>query len=310
VQVQARLLGEEAFRDTVAVLQAGQARLRTHMRARDAERLQQNMQRCIALSRARAQRARRVERLKRNLDDTQAGVQSADPMRMHELMHTQSLPSAPVSGTLQPQREAADPDAGAQLWTSTGNGSYAPEPPGASSVSRAEHADDFSSLSHAFDDPDDPMLGSRAQKALASVVATLSYYAVHVHVMFGVVYVVDFSITTAVFPVASLLYALVAAPTGAFWQALLVYSEGLLLVQYVFQVALRAGCLALQRDTMRAALYLGLHDSAVRALSPLSAPWICLISSSAVFRSNVRSYIKMFLAELSLLHDPMTVSFL
>ena len=119
----------------------------------------------------------------------------------------------------------------------------------------------------AYDDPDDPMLGSRATKALASVVATLSFYAVHVHVMFGFVFIVDFSVAAAVYPVGALLYALVRSPSSKFWQALLIYTEGLLLVQYVFQVALRAGCISLETDAMRVAYCLGLHSSAVRLRS-------------------------------------------
>ena len=87
LQVQSRLLTEDAFRDTVAVLQAGQARLRTHMRSRTAARLQHSMQRCVALSRARAQRARRMERLKSKLDATGSGVESADPSEMQALLH-------------------------------------------------------------------------------------------------------------------------------------------------------------------------------------------------------------------------------
>jgi hypothetical protein len=108
------------------------------------------------------------------------------------------------------------------------------------------------------------MLGSRATQALASVIATLSYYAVHVHVMFGFAFVFDFSIAAAVYPIGSLLYALVSTPSTTFFQALLIYTEVLLLLQYVFQVALKAGCLTLQHNTMRNAMSWGLHDSAVR----------------------------------------------
>lgn len=107
------------------------------------------------------------------------------------------------------------------------------------------------------------MLGSRATKALASIISTLSYYAVHVHVMCGLLFVVDFSIATAVYPVGSLLYALVAAPSTAYWRALLIYTEAFLLLQYVFQVAVKAGCLDLQPQALHLAYRLGLHSSAV-----------------------------------------------
>jgi hypothetical protein len=118
------------------------------------------------------------------------------------------------------------------------------------------------------DDPDDPMLGSHASKVIASAIATLSYYAVHVHVVFGMAFILDFSVAAAVYPLGSLLYALVTTPHAAFWKGLLIYSEALLLLQYVFQVALKASCLALANDSLSMARRIGLHDSAVS-----SAAW-------------------------------------
>jgi hypothetical protein len=118
-------------------------------------------------------------------------------------------------------------------------------------------------LDQGLDDPDDPMLGSRATKVVAYAIATLSYYAVHVHVMLSFIFVCDFSVAAAVYPIGSLLYALVASPHGRFWKVLLIYTEGLLLLQYVFQVALRAGCLLLETDALNIASRFGLHHSAV-----------------------------------------------
>lgn len=94
MQVQSRLLDEQGFRDTVAVLQASQARLRTHMRARLASRLDANMQRCLALSRARAARQRRVERLKRDLQHKR-GFIGADPkLMLHDAVLLSPRPGA------------------------------------------------------------------------------------------------------------------------------------------------------------------------------------------------------------------------
>jgi hypothetical protein len=80
-QFQARLLEEQGFRDTVALLQAGQAQLRTHMRARQAATLQRSMAQCLQASRAQAVRVRRIERLKRFLDHSR-GFMGADPQVM------------------------------------------------------------------------------------------------------------------------------------------------------------------------------------------------------------------------------------
>jgi hypothetical protein len=81
MQVQSRLLDEQAFRDTVAVLQASQARLRTQARAQLASRLNQSMHQCLILSRARTARLRRMARLKKTLEN-QRGFAGADPQLM------------------------------------------------------------------------------------------------------------------------------------------------------------------------------------------------------------------------------------
>jgi hypothetical protein len=114
------------------------------------------------------------------------------------------------------------------------------------------------------DDPDDPMLGSHASKVLASAIATLTNYAVHVHLVCGLAFICDFSIASSVYPLGCLLYPLVTTPHNAFWKVLLIYTEALLLLQYVFQVTLRAGCIALAPDSLSMAHRIGLHDSAVR----------------------------------------------
>ena len=274
--MQARLLDEQAFRNTVAVLQAGQASLRTHMRGRSAARLKQSMDRCVALSRARAARARRVQRLKVQLEETR-GTSGVDP----ELIGRQALLLSPRGmASPLPQAQASPPGA-------AGGRSAAAEHARHSSLRAPSLSCPFwrsagvllvnndradadggneagSALAAALDDPDDPMLGSRVTKRLAYALATLSYYAVHVHLAFGLVFICDFSIAAAVFPLGSLLYALVASPHARFWKVLLIYTEGLLLLQYVFQVAVRAGCLALETDAHSRAARIGLHDSAVR----------------------------------------------
>lgn len=79
--MQSRLLDEQAFRDTVAVLQASQARMRSQTRAQLASRLNQSMHQCLVLSRARTARLRRMARLKRTLEH-QRGFAGADPQLM------------------------------------------------------------------------------------------------------------------------------------------------------------------------------------------------------------------------------------
>lgn len=83
VQVQSRLLDEQGFRDTVALLQAGQAQLRNHVRARAADLLHCSMQRCLALWRSRTRRRARLDRLKRTLNHSR-GFAGADPRTLLE----------------------------------------------------------------------------------------------------------------------------------------------------------------------------------------------------------------------------------
>jgi hypothetical protein len=112
---------------------------------------------------------------------------------------------------------------------------------------------------------DDVFAGSSmATQMVASAVQTLSHYAVHVHVACFVIFVSDFSLAAAVYPLGSLLYALVAMPRAAYWHALLMYTEALLLLQYIYQVAFRVGCLELDSDWLHFAHGAGLHSSVVR----------------------------------------------
>lgn len=105
---------------------------------------------------------------------------------------------------------------------------------------------------------------------IASTVTTLSQVAFHVYLLFAICFLSDFSLASAVFPLSSLLYALVADPRPIFWRLLLVYAEALLVVQYGYQVVLRTGCLRLDSpeylSTQNMLNRLGIHTSVVRVL--------------------------------------------
>jgi hypothetical protein len=73
------------------------------------------------------------------------------------------------------------------------------------------------------------------------------------YTLFAVAYLSDFSLLTAVFPVAAFVYALVAPrPARAFWQAALVYSEALIIASYAYQVPARLGCRLVSPETAQA----------------------------------------------------------
>lgn len=111
---------------------------------------------------------------------------------------------------------------------------------------------------------DESLPGTRLTSLVASTVATLSHLAMHVHLLGALVFLCDLSLATAPFPLGSLLYALVRDPRPLYWQALLVYTETLLLLEYVFQVTLQVGCLHLGVGSRDIARQLGLHESLVR----------------------------------------------
>lgn len=127
LQMQARLLDTDAFRDTVAVLQAGQASLRSLMRARTAARLQNSMQQCVALSRERAARAERVAWLKEDLERSESSLKGADPQRMQSL-----------TGRLGPAQQQSGKHR--HWWSSLASDTTAIEAPGAAGESKADGA--------------------------------------------------------------------------------------------------------------------------------------------------------------------------
>lgn len=349
MQVQARLLETQGFRDTVALLQAGQAQLRIHVRARQAASLQRSMRQCVEASRAQAARVRRIQRLKRFLDHSR-GFMGADPQRMLDAAFLSprhhSIPShgdPATSDEAAAATRAGDDDNGAGERTVpddgvapklTSSGEVEERAAAASTAAdrqgHAEAANDsaavaglagvcayvncsmalsspyglqetracalsafaLASLIHgqsrtgagaaaiidALDsqaadaaavvaaDADEPGGGgSRVTQMVASAVQTLSQYAVHVHVACFAIFVSDFTLAAAVFPLGSLLYALVTVPRAAYWHALLIYAETLLVLQYICQVAFRAGCLVdVDRRWLELARRVGLHSSVVR----------------------------------------------
>lgn len=119
-------------------------------------------------------------------------------------------------------------------------------------------------------DFDETLPGTRLTNLLASTVTTLSHLAMHVHLLCALVFLLDLSLATAPFPLGSLLYALVRDPRPLYWRMLLVYTETLLLLEYVFQVSLQVGCLNLDVPSRDLARQLGLHESLVRPLPPPS----------------------------------------
>lgn len=117
---------------------------------------------------------------------------------------------------------------------------------------------------------DESLPGTRLTSLVASTVATLSHLAMHVHLLGALVFLCDLSLATAPFPLGSLLYALVRDPRPLYWRSLLVYTETLLLLEYVFQVTLQVGCLHLGVASRDVARQLGLHESLVRTPTSVS----------------------------------------
>lgn len=131
---------------------------------------------------------------------------------------------------------------------------------------------------------DESLPGTRLTSLVASTIATLSHLAMHVHLLCALVFLCDLSLATAPFPLGSLLYALVRDPRPLYWRALLVYTETLLLLEYVFQVTLQVGCLHLGTGSRELARQLGLHESLVRHPSPHACTEPMYVRQTAVAR--------------------------
>eukprot|EP00892_Ulva_mutabilis_P011706 jgi/Ulvmu1/8908/UM049_0090.1 len=287
IQVQSRLLDEQGFRDTVAQLQAGQAQLRTHVRARAAELLQSSMLRCLALWQSRTRRRARLNRLKRTLNHSR-GFAGADPRTLLEDAFASPSHARPSSGGTATTTTTGTAQRGASTGLPEGGSSRVradaaaePRPSASTSGSNepAGHAEDADQAMRVDSDSlefDGTLPGSRLSSLLASTVATLSHLAMHVHLLCAAVFLLDLSLATAPFPLGSLLYALVRDPRPLYWRALLVYTETLLLLEYVFQVSLQVGCLALDPSSRDLVRQLGLHESLWRS-APLFALYLVLL---------------------------------
>lgn len=85
------------------------------------------------------------------------------------------------------------------------------------------------------------------------------------YALFAIIFASDLSVLSMVYPLSAFLYALVSIqPAPAYWQALLVYSELLIVVTYAYQVPARLGCEAISTDLERRMSMLGVHSSRSR----------------------------------------------
>ncbi|KAK9824077.1 hypothetical protein WJX72_007565 [[Myrmecia] bisecta] len=87
------------------------------------------------------------------------------------------------------------------------------------------------------------------------------------YALYILVFVVDFGVLTLVFQVSVMLYALITqSPSRVYWQLLLVYSEGLLIAQYVYQIPTRLHCAFVTPQFQYYMDLLGLHGNAFRCI--------------------------------------------
>lgn len=289
--MQTRLLEAAPFRDTVALLQANQAQLRQRVRARDRHRLLRQMRACLTHSVQRAARARRMARLKpglshskgfwgvdpANLDATFLAPSRADRERRAQLFTPASASIAHVSSPIRAAASRSTPDLTRPKVPDnpqplTPKKDSAAPPFGTSAAHAPQDAPARTEVD--TDSTQRTASGTRAHagqwtELLASSLAAASRYAAHVHVLYLAVFVWDFSYISVVFPASTLLYALVTVPPPLYWRALLVYSEALLVLQYLWQIVVKLDCLELDEHTHRRMLQIGLHDSVVRA-----DPWL------------------------------------
>lgn len=145
----------------------------------------------------------------------------------------------------------------------------------------------FNSQPHA--EFEDALPGKQVTSMIAKTITTLSQVAFHVHLLFALCFLSDLSLASAVFPLSSLLYSLVSEPRPIFWKMLLVYAEAMLVVQYGYQVVLRAGCLEVGSEGHNLLQRLGIHSSVVCAaflFLYFMTFWVCYIVFCLCFHAK------------------------
>lgn len=101
--MQSRLLDAQGFKDTYAQLLTDQGRLRTTVKKQREKEVNNSMQRCVSLCRARDARRQRLERLKRTLDHSR-GFLGADPQTLLESWESNPMQRNSISGSPAPEQ--------------------------------------------------------------------------------------------------------------------------------------------------------------------------------------------------------------
>lgn len=87
------------------------------------------------------------------------------------------------------------------------------------------------------------------------------------YVLYILLFVIDYSLLALVLPLSLFCYAQLAQhPSRLYWQACLLYVEGILICQYVYQIPSRLHCDFIDPAVQASAEWLGLHSSVVRAI--------------------------------------------
>ncbi|KAK9863698.1 hypothetical protein WJX84_001768 [Apatococcus fuscideae] len=95
--------------------------------------------------------------------------------------------------------------------------------------------------------------------------------------LFFAVFFTDYSLIAVVYHASLFLYAILAQqPSTQFWQAILLYTEGVLIAQYVFLIPTRLECDFLTESVKNALDAVGIHGSAVRCI-PIFAVYLAVL---------------------------------
>ncbi|KAK9858804.1 hypothetical protein WJX84_000839, partial [Apatococcus fuscideae] len=97
------------------------------------------------------------------------------------------------------------------------------------------------------------------------------------YILFVVVFFTDYSLIAVVYHASLFVYAILAQqPSALYWQAILLYTEGVLIAQYVFLIPTRLECNFLTEPVQHALEAVGIHGSAVRCI-PIFAVYLAVL---------------------------------
>ncbi|CAL8464921.1 g4456 [Coccomyxa elongata] len=271
-RLQTRVFASNTYDKVMRIVAREQAE---ELRSREARRLQQHSEQAAAVlehSRLRKLRAMRLARLKAGLTE-KGGLHGLDPSVL-DMDHEQSAWVDAMKGLLGDMSQ--DKSTGKQQVDNSGR---------RRNLLR-ENAEQYSGR---------PLSGNGSARRGFDWRALLRIRwrrddkeSIICYFLFMALFVADFSALALVFPVVLYCYALLAQPPARpFWQVMLVFTESILIAQYVYQIPSRLHCSAATPRVRALAEEAGLHGNALRGVPIFCVYLATLMHTYSLARQKV-----------------------